>query len=298
MRVPTARRLAIIVILGMTVLATTMVGARASWQAGATGAGSTRAAVVSGGAVPSAALAGSSVNVSWSAVTVNDAIVRYQVRRYDAATGVAQSMGAGCAGTLSGTSCAESAVPAGSWRYSVTPVVATWSGAESARSAAVAVPFVNPGFESGLTGWVDSPAPSQNQPTMTTGSFAGYAPHAGGAFAVLAPGAADTYAHLSQTFNAAAGDTINGWAFFKTDDYMPYNDDGALVIRQGGTDLATVFAGSVSTVGDHGGSAWTLWSYTFPAAGTYTVDARVRNQADDGTSSYIGLDDITIVPAP
>ncbi len=48
-------------------------------------------------------------------------------------------MGSSCSGTLSGTSCTETGVPSGTWRYAVTPVLAGWTGAESALSASVTI---------------------------------------------------------------------------------------------------------------------------------------------------------------
>ncbi|HSD23321.1 MAG TPA: hypothetical protein VLB79_03255 [Solirubrobacterales bacterium] len=62
----------------------------------------------------------------------------YLVRRYDE-SGNAQTTGAGCSGTIATTSCTETAVPPGTWRYRVTSVNAKWRGPESAASAPVSV---------------------------------------------------------------------------------------------------------------------------------------------------------------
>ena len=115
---------------------------------------------------------------------------------------------------------------------------------------------------------------------------------------MVQPGAANVYSRISQSFSADAGDTISGWAFFSTSDYQPYNDDGAVVIQQNGVDLAVLFSASVASVGDGGTSPWTFWTYTFTASGTYTLDARVRNIADGGGVSWLGIDDISGTVAP
>jgi hypothetical protein len=62
-----------------------------------------------------------------------DTVLRYSL------TGDLQTIGSACSGTVTTTSCTEEAVPAGSWRYSVTPRQGNWSGTESPLSTTVAV---------------------------------------------------------------------------------------------------------------------------------------------------------------
>ncbi|MDQ6650256.1 MAG: Ig-like domain repeat protein, partial [Actinomycetota bacterium] len=54
-------------------------------------------------------------------------------------SGVAAQLMAGgsCLGTVIATSCTETAVPAGSWKYTVTPATGNWRGGESAKVDAV-----------------------------------------------------------------------------------------------------------------------------------------------------------------
>ena len=104
------------------------------------GRGAAAASSVNQGATPTASATGSTVTVSWTATTLanGQAVSGYLVKRYDASTSAAQTVLAGCAGTLTAVSCVETGVPDGSWRYSVTPVLATnWQGAESAKSTTV-----------------------------------------------------------------------------------------------------------------------------------------------------------------
>jgi hypothetical protein len=110
-------------------------------------------------------VSGTTVNVSWSAVSVAPGVPAsgYRVARYDAGTGAAQTVLSGCAGVVTTTSCAENGVPVGSWRYAVRAVQGTqWTGAEGSRSSAVTVaPVAAPTI-------TDSPASPTNQ---TSASF-------------------------------------------------------------------------------------------------------------------------------
>jgi hypothetical protein len=117
-------------------------GVWAYWSAGSGtgGSGVAAATTVGAGAMPTATSAGTTVNLSWAASTLANGspVTGYLVKRYNATTLVAQIILSSCAGTISATSCTESAVPAGSWRYSITPVVGTnWKGAESPLTPAI-----------------------------------------------------------------------------------------------------------------------------------------------------------------
>jgi len=119
-------------------------------------------------------------------------------------------------------------------------------------------------------------------------------PREGLYFAVLTAGQGGTCTTLDQQVSVAAGTTISGWAFFRTredsrrSDFA--NDDGEVAIQSGGADLAIVFSDDAKTVGPYdptviglaGQTPWTRWSYTFPSAGTYTIEARVRNAVASG----------------
>jgi hypothetical protein len=109
----------------------------------ATSAGGAAATVVNQGATPSATATsnGREVVVGWGASTLANgvAVDGYLVWRYPAAGGLPEIL-PGCGGTIAALTCTESAVPPGSWRYTVTPVKgANWRGAESASSGTVTV---------------------------------------------------------------------------------------------------------------------------------------------------------------
>ena len=84
-------------------------------------------------------LATTSVNVSWPPATGGAPIAGYELRAFDASSGVARPLGGDCAGVLSGTSCTDVGVPTGTWTYSVAPRQELWRGPESPRSQAVTV---------------------------------------------------------------------------------------------------------------------------------------------------------------
>ena len=114
----------------------------ASWSAGSNSGGNGAAAATSvePGATPTAVATATTVTASWSASTLasGDPVAGYLIRRYDAATSTAQTVGAGCAGLITATTCTETGLPDGRWRYSVTPVIGShWVGPESALSAPV-----------------------------------------------------------------------------------------------------------------------------------------------------------------
>src|SRR5204862_522185 len=102
------------------------------------------AATVNQGATPSvsATAIGREVSVTWGAATLSNGapVGGYVVERYPFGGGSAALSSVGsCAGSVSATSCAEDDVPAGTWKYTVTPVLGGWHGAESLTSGVVTV---------------------------------------------------------------------------------------------------------------------------------------------------------------
>lgn len=179
------------------------------------------------------------------------------------------------------------------WRRVGLPVVMALvvilAGIMWAPAAQATSPLANGGFETGdLSGWSLSVPPGGS--AGATGSAFGYGPVDGSYFALLKTNGPGSYTTAAQTFTVNAGDKIAGWAFFKTGDYWPYNDNAHVAIWQGSTHVATVFLADVGIVGDNGSTPWTYWEHIFTAGGTYTVQARVANAFDSGFDSYMGLD--------
>jgi hypothetical protein len=119
------------------------------------------------GSKPAGAVANRSVTVSWSAVSLpGGAAGSYTVRRYTTG-GALQSIGASCSGAVAATSCVETAVPPGTWRYTVAPRVGNWVGAEGALSDPVAVAAASASITSG--------SPIATLPSTLGVSLAGFA---------------------------------------------------------------------------------------------------------------------------
>ena len=126
-------------------LLATASGAHAGWlpiSAGAAGAARAGSLAVTG-ETPTLASSARNVTVTWTQSAFEGGLLGardggYTVARYSAA-GVRQSVGAGCAATISGTTptltCTEGNVADGDWRYSIIPVLGSWRGAEGPTAA-------------------------------------------------------------------------------------------------------------------------------------------------------------------
>jgi hypothetical protein len=123
-------------------MATSATSASAYWSPAADshGDGASSAATITTGGTPVATASGGSVSLSWPASSVagGQPVSGYRVKRFEATTLAAQSIQSGCDNIVQATYCTELAVPNGSWRYSVTPVMGTfWTGPESLKSNTV-----------------------------------------------------------------------------------------------------------------------------------------------------------------
>ena len=114
--------------------------AAAAWQPTGAGAGAAHARTLPTGNTPSASVSSHDVTLTWTASTFagGGAVPGYVIARYDA-LGNAQTVGASCSGIVSAVTCTESAVPIGTWQYTVTPAAGAWRGTEGPKSALVVV---------------------------------------------------------------------------------------------------------------------------------------------------------------
>ncbi len=112
-----------------------------AWSIPGSGAGAGAAATMPTGGEPSGSSSGTSVALSWPVARLSSgtAVSGYVISRFNEQTGAPASVGAGCSGIVTTTSCTELSVPAGTWTYTVQPVQANWSGGVSPESAAVTV---------------------------------------------------------------------------------------------------------------------------------------------------------------
>jgi hypothetical protein len=128
-------------VIGIAAALLVVTTASAAWSLSAIGSAAARAKALGTGNIPSATVSGKKVTVTWSASTFSTGgnVAGYVVRRYNASTGVLQTIGASCTGTIAALTCIERNTPAGGWNYTVTPAVANWRGGESAKSTTVTV---------------------------------------------------------------------------------------------------------------------------------------------------------------
>ncbi|SFC90438.1 hypothetical protein [Clostridium uliginosum] len=159
-------------------------------------------------------------------------------------------------------------------------------------------PLINPSFENDFVGWnkVDNQQPNtitQEQLFNCSSSSTNFAPHAGNYFALLTTDGANATTALYQTISVCPGDTIQGWAFFCTQEAVSRTPDVAniRIIRSDGSTENIPF-----TRNSNGGSdsVWQPWSYTFLNGGIYTLRAEVINN-NNVVLSYLGVDDISLV---
>ncbi|MEA2373773.1 MAG: hypothetical protein QOD53_236 [Thermoleophilaceae bacterium] len=126
--------------------------AQAAWTGSGTGGQNAKAITLPVGNQPSVSVTGRNVTVSWSASTLpgGSPVSGYVIKRYDG-SGNAQTIGSGCSGTVSALTCTETAVPSGTWKYTVAVQQGNWTGAESAQSAGAAVGSPSLSFSSSTT---------------------------------------------------------------------------------------------------------------------------------------------------
>jgi hypothetical protein len=124
---------------------------------------------------------GRAVTVSWEATTLTNGhpVDGYLVTRYDANPPYAPQITlAGCGGVVTALSCTETAVPFGSWQYTITPVIgADWRGTESTKSGTVTIGAGSLILGQSTLGLAAFPGGSS--PATLTGSLSGFASHEG-----------------------------------------------------------------------------------------------------------------------
>jgi len=187
---------------------------------------------------------------------------------------------------------------------------------------------VNGGFEMGiLTGWTlagsGQATGSGIGVTPTEGIFQGYIETTGN-FTVSAPAVAASLgvtgpaisglgagvpvngSGLSQNVIVSAGDTLTFDWNFLTDELSEsptFNDFGFFTISGAAYLLASRNSSTYDLVsppaGFDGQTDWSTQTYTFPAAGAFTIGFGVFNVGDAGHNSVLLLDGISIsVPEP
>lgn len=142
----------------------------ASWLAQATGTGTVSGESVPQGDIPFAVVTGRDVAVSWdqAELTSGGPVQGYRLQRYPYDSATPAAMTTTCTGVVSALQCTETGVPPGIWRYTVLPVQAGWSGAESPFGSAVTVGDPSLSFSSSTT------IPAASLPAVLSGTIANY----------------------------------------------------------------------------------------------------------------------------
>jgi hypothetical protein len=135
------RWFALTVAIAAAVAAAVPGGAVAGWRTLASGGGAAKAKTLGSGNRPTGSVSGRRVTLTWAASSYAEggAPGGYVVRRFDAASGVEQVVGASCSGVINALTCTENSVAKGSWQYTITPATANWRGPESVKSLPVVV---------------------------------------------------------------------------------------------------------------------------------------------------------------
>jgi hypothetical protein len=117
-------------------------------------------------------------------------------------------------------------------------------------------------------------------------------------FARLTAGAdLSVFTVLNQPFQVLAASQLSGDAAFLAFDYLPYDDDAFVRIYSASTD-EVVFSSSVAAVGDYGHTSWTGFTSGPLAAGSYILEAGVRDNVELGFSSQLLLDNVAVTALP
>lgn len=200
------------------------------WSNGGGGSTTAATATVPAGNTPTVSLAGTTVTVNVSQVSVAGQLVGvlgggYTVRRYPANGGAAVTPGGTCGASVTGAaavlSCTETSTPRGDWRYTASPTLFQWTGAESPTSATVTIA---PDPASGLTataapagainlGWTaGAGATGYNVYRRTTAGAYNFTTPVNGATPVSGTTYSDTTAVSGTAYNYVVRSTVIGSA--------------------------------------------------------------------------------------
>jgi hypothetical protein len=249
---------------------------------------------------------GRAVTISWAPTTLANGhpVDGYVVTRYDASPPFApQATLAGCSGVLTGLSCTETAVPFGSWQYTITPVIGTnWRGVESTRSGAVTIGAATLTLDQsmlGLAAFGGGPTPA-----ALTGSLAGFASNEGIAFRLDDPTTGTLLTGSPATADGSGNATVSialprpadgSHSIFAVGNASPYSSQASAAVL-----VDTIAPTSSATGADsawHASAVDVHLSATDAAPGSSV--STITYQVDSGSPQTIaGASGTVTVPAP
>ena len=180
------RRRRLLVVSAVVLVAGGLASGLLAYFSGAASAGSAGGAAatsVAPGTPPTSVSSqpGRAVTISWEATALANGqpVDGYLVTRYDANPPYAPQITlAGCGGVVTALSCTETAVPFGSWQYTITPVIgANWRGTESTKSGTVTIGAGSLTLAQSTLGLAAFSGGSS--PATLSGSLSGFASHEG-----------------------------------------------------------------------------------------------------------------------
>jgi uncharacterized delta-60 repeat protein len=152
----------------------------------------------------------------------------------------------------------------------------------------------NPSFETrDLSGW--EIIEGSDMMAEVVGQFGDKGAIAGESFAAIS---SRDWSGLRQTFTAAAGDTLSGWAFFHSSNGRLAEDEARIEIRRRDEVVARPYFMNSQSLGRERSTPWTAWSYTFDEAGTYTIRAISESGTICPAAVTLGLDALEISSPP
>jgi hypothetical protein len=171
--------------------------------------------------------------------------------------------------------------------------------------------LTNGSFEDGLNGWswiVPSGASisvvgSHTEPVPPATGTTSWGPTDGSNFALVKTDGPGSQTMLYQSFYATAGASISLDYFWDSMDYVPFDDTatGSILagMGTGGPVVTTLFSENInSDPANYWGTPWTTVSYTFASSGVYTLLITNTNGLDSILDSYVGIDNVNVIPAP
>jgi hypothetical protein len=177
-------------------------------------------------------------------------------------------------------------------------------------ASSVRAGLTNGSFETGdLTGWT-TVVPSGASATAVTShtdpggtGVTAWGPTDGTYFALLKTDGPGSLTQMYQSVYLSPSNGLSFDWFWDSQDYNPFDDTATLSVYSGvgigGAPDATFTLASVnSDPADYWGTAWTTSTLWVGAAGKYTVVFEITNGGDSILDSYVGVDNVSVIPAP